>query len=50
MCYKEATREFADRKWWRFLKHSTSAVLDPMLGFRNIGEMSCCYFTFNVKP
>jgi glycosyltransferase involved in cell wall biosynthesis len=33
--YKEATRDFADRKWWRFLKHSTSAVfLNPAYGLR----------------
>jgi len=39
--YKEATREFADRKWWRFVKHGASAVLlDPMLGFRMLQKVS----------
>ena len=41
VCYKEATREFADRKWWRFAKHCTSAILlNPMLGFRMLQKVS----------
>lgn len=41
ICYKEATREFADRKWWRFVKHGASAVLlDPMLGLRMLQKVS----------
>jgi glycosyltransferase involved in cell wall biosynthesis len=41
MFYKEATREFADRRWWRFLKHCASAILlDPMLGYRMFQKVS----------
>jgi glycosyltransferase involved in cell wall biosynthesis len=39
--YKEATREFADRQWWPFLKHSTSAVLlNPAWGLRMLQKVS----------
>jgi glycosyltransferase involved in cell wall biosynthesis len=40
--YKEATRDFADRQWWRFLKHSSSAtVLNPAYGLRMFQKLSC---------
>jgi hypothetical protein len=39
--YKEATRDFADRHWWRFLRHSTSAVfLNPVWGVRMFQKVS----------
>lgn len=40
--YKEATRDFADRQWWRFFKHSTSSVfLNPANGLRMFQKVSC---------
>jgi len=39
--YKEATRNFADRKWWRFVKNGMSAVLlNPTLGFRMLQKVT----------
>lgn len=39
--YKQATREYADRKWWSLLKHSASAiVLNPMMGYRMLQQVS----------
>jgi glycosyltransferase involved in cell wall biosynthesis len=39
--YKEATRDFADQRWWRFLKHSVSAVfLNPTYGVRMVQKLS----------
>jgi glycosyltransferase involved in cell wall biosynthesis len=39
--YKEATRDFADRQWWRFVKHSASAVfLNPAYGVRMVQKVS----------
>jgi glycosyltransferase involved in cell wall biosynthesis len=40
-CYKEATRDFADRRWCRLLKHSTLAILlNPMLAWRMFQKVS----------
>ncbi len=40
-CYKEATRDFAERNWSRLLMHSASAIcLNPMWGFRMLQRVA----------
>jgi glycosyltransferase involved in cell wall biosynthesis len=39
--YKAATREFAERDWWRFLMHSTSAIcLNPTWGLHMLKRVA----------
>jgi glycosyltransferase involved in cell wall biosynthesis len=39
--YKRGTRDFAERKWWRFLKHGTAAIcLNPIWGVRMFQKLT----------
>jgi glycosyltransferase involved in cell wall biosynthesis len=40
-CYKAATREFAEREWWRCLMHSTAAIcINPIWGVRMLRKVA----------